>query len=126
MGDLTHMLGMLITRDMSARTMSINQLQYLVDMLDKHGMADFSPSVLPMDPSFLATVDTVTLVPLTGTSLEAYIVLLGSLQYAAVFSRTSISTAFSIFGAAESDPSELHLHALKKSYATSKALYKDV
>jgi hypothetical protein len=68
-----------ITRDRTARRISINQSQYLADVLDKHGMMDYSPSALPMDPLFLATVGEVTLVPLVGTPRDVYLSLLGSI-----------------------------------------------
>jgi hypothetical protein len=35
MGDLSHLLGMHITRDRSARTISLDQLKYLRDILAK-------------------------------------------------------------------------------------------
>jgi hypothetical protein len=52
--ELQHIMGIHITHDRTARTVSINQSQYLADVLDKHGMTDCSPSALPMDPTFLA------------------------------------------------------------------------
>jgi hypothetical protein len=55
-GELQHIMGMHITRDRTARTIFINQSQYLANVLDKHGMTDCSPSALPMDLSFFATV----------------------------------------------------------------------
>jgi hypothetical protein len=73
-GELTHILGMHITRDRQARALSINRSQYMVDILDKHGMAGCSPSALPMGPNFLAT-----LVPLTCHAMDVYPSLFGSL-----------------------------------------------
>jgi hypothetical protein len=72
-------------------------------------MADWSPSSLPNDPGFFATVGTTTLVQLTGTALDFYPSLLGSLQYAVVCSRLDIYTTLNIQGSIMSDPSELHL-----------------
>jgi hypothetical protein len=73
-----------ITRDRTARTISINQSQYLADVLDKHGMTDCSPSTMLMDPSFLATVGQATPIPLVGLARDVYPSLLGCLQYDAV------------------------------------------
>jgi hypothetical protein len=114
LSDLQHILGMHITRDRTARAISINLSQYLAHVLDKHGMTDCSPSALPMDPSFLATVGKATLVPLASRARDVYPILLGSLQYSAVCSRRDISTSLSILCSAHVDPSELHLSALKK------------
>jgi hypothetical protein len=54
MGDLSQLLGMHITRDRSARAISLDQSKYLRDILAKYGMTDSKPSSLPMDPGFLA------------------------------------------------------------------------
>jgi hypothetical protein len=80
LGELQHIMGMHITRDRTARRISINQSQYLADVLDKHGMTDCSPSAMPMDPSFLATVGHATPIPLVGLARDVYPSLLGSLQ----------------------------------------------
>jgi hypothetical protein len=53
-GDLSQLLGMHITRDRSARTISLDQSKYMCDILAKYGMTDSMPSSLPMDPGFLA------------------------------------------------------------------------
>jgi hypothetical protein len=40
LGDLSQLLGMHITRDRSARTISLDQSKYLRDTLAKYGMAE--------------------------------------------------------------------------------------
>jgi hypothetical protein len=58
MSDLSQLLGMHITRDRSARTISLDQSKYLRDILAKYGMTASmtasKPSSLPMDPGFFA------------------------------------------------------------------------
>jgi hypothetical protein len=54
MGDLSQLLGMHITRDRSARTISVDQSKYMRDILAKYRMTASKPSFLPMDPGFLA------------------------------------------------------------------------
>jgi hypothetical protein len=51
MGSLSQILGMHITRDRSARTISLDQSKYLRDILAKYGMTYSKPSSLPMDPA---------------------------------------------------------------------------
>jgi hypothetical protein len=114
LGDLKNLLGMHITRDRVARTVSINQSQYISDMLDKHGMTDCSPSILPMDHGFLSGIAATPLAPLIGHARDVYPSLLGSLQYAAIYSRPDIATALSILGSAQANPSVQHFQALKK------------
>jgi hypothetical protein len=50
LGDLSQLLGMYITRDKSARTISMDPSKYL---RDKHGMTYYKPSSMIMDPCFL-------------------------------------------------------------------------
>jgi hypothetical protein len=54
MGDLSQLLGMHITRDRSARTISLDQSKYIRDILAMYGMTTSKPSSLPMDPGFFA------------------------------------------------------------------------
>jgi hypothetical protein len=53
LGDLSQLLSMHITRDRSARTISVDESKYLRDILAKYGMADCKPSSLHMDTCFL-------------------------------------------------------------------------
>jgi hypothetical protein len=113
-GDLSDIIGMHITRDRAARTISLDQGKYVRELLEKHDMVDNKPSCLPMDPGFLAPISKQTAVPLTGTDRDVYPSMLGSLQYAAVCTRPDISTALSIMGSAHANPTVAHMHALKK------------
>jgi hypothetical protein len=114
LGDLSQLLGMLITRDRSARTISLNQSKYMRDILAKYGMTDSKPSSLPMDPGFLAGLAHMTSPSLTGVAKDVYPSLMGSLHYAAVCTCPDVSTALSILGSAQASPTDAHLHALKK------------
>jgi hypothetical protein len=114
LGELFQLLGMHITRDRSARTISQDQSKYLRDILAKYGMTDSKPSSLPMEPGFLAGLAHMTSPPLTGVAKDVYPNLLGSLRYAAVCTRPDVSTALSILGSAQASLRDAHLHALKK------------
>jgi hypothetical protein len=98
-----------ITRDRSARTISLDQSKYLRDILAKQGMTDSKPSSLPMDPGFLAGLAHMTSPPLTGMAKDVYSSLLGSLQYAAVCTTPDVSTALSILGSALASPTYAHM-----------------
>jgi hypothetical protein len=67
-----------------------------------------------MDHGFLVAISKQTHVPLTGTDRDIYPSLLGSLQYTAVCTRPDISTALSILGSAQANPTVAHMQALKK------------
>jgi hypothetical protein len=79
LGDLSQLLGMHITRDRPARTVSMDQSKYLRDILAKYGMTDSQPSSHPMDPGFLAGLAHMTSPSLTGVAKDVYPSLLGSL-----------------------------------------------
>jgi hypothetical protein len=51
-GDLSHLLSMDITREMSARTISMDQSKYVKYIMVTHNMHDCKPSPLPMEPGF--------------------------------------------------------------------------
>jgi hypothetical protein len=51
MGDLSQLLGMHITRNRSARTISLDQSKHLRDILAKHGMTDSKPSSPASSPA---------------------------------------------------------------------------
>jgi hypothetical protein len=63
MGSLSQLLCMHITRDRSARTISLDQSKYLRDILAKYGMTDSKPSSLHMDPGFLVSLAHMTSPP---------------------------------------------------------------
>jgi hypothetical protein len=67
-----------------------------------------------MHPGFLAAIANQTPVPLTGTDRDIYPSLLGSLQYAAVCTIPDISTALSILGSTQANPTVAHMQTLKK------------
>jgi hypothetical protein len=115
LGDLSQLLGMHITRDRSARTISLDQSKYLRDIVAKYGMtADSKPSSLPMDPGLLACLAHMTSPSLSGVAKDVYPSLLGSLKYAPVCTRPDVSTALSILGSAQASPTDAHVQALKK------------
>jgi hypothetical protein len=113
-GDLSDIIGMHITRDRAARTIGLDKGKYVRELLDKHDMVDCKPSCMPMDPGFLAAISKQTHVPLTGTDRDIYPSLLGSLQYAAVCTRPDISTALSILGCAQANPTVAHMQTMSK------------
>jgi hypothetical protein len=114
LGDLSQLLGMHITRDRSARTISLDQPKYLRDILAKYGMTHSKPSSLPMGPGFMSGLAHMASTPLTGLAKDVYPILLGNLQYTAVCTRPDVSTTLSILGSAQVSPTDIHMHALKK------------
>jgi hypothetical protein len=91
-GDLSQLLGMHITCGRYARTVFMDHSKYLRDILAKHAMVDCKPSSLPMVPGFLSGLAHIAFSPLSGIAKDVYPGLLGSLQYAAVYTRQDVST----------------------------------
>jgi hypothetical protein len=115
LSELSQLLGMHITRDRSARTVSVDLSKYMRDILAKYGMTDSKSSFLPMDPGFLAGLARMaSSPPLTGVAKNIYPGLLGNLQYTAVCTRPDVSTALSILGSAQASPTDAHLQAMEK------------
>jgi hypothetical protein len=115
LGALSQLMGMHIIRDKSLRTISREKSKCLRDILIKHGMSDCKPPPLPtMDPGFLSGLARMVSSPLTGMAKDAYPMLIGTLQYAAVCTRPNVYTALSFPGSAHAHPKEAHLQVLKK------------
>jgi hypothetical protein len=93
LGDLSQLVGMHITRDRSARTISLDQSKYLRDILAKYSMTDAKASSLPMDTGFLAGLAHMSSPYLTGVAKDVYPILMGSLQHAGVCTRPDVSMA---------------------------------
>jgi hypothetical protein len=72
MGDLSHLLGVHITRDGTVRTISIDKSKYVKDILVKHNMYDSKPSSLPMEPGFLSGLSHMDFPFLTGRANDVY------------------------------------------------------
>jgi hypothetical protein len=120
LGDLSKLLGMYITRDMHARTISLDKSKYLRVILAKHSMTECKPSSLPMDPGFLCGLARMGSSPPARVAKDTYPNLIGIMQYAAVCTRLDVSTPLSILGVAQAQPNPVHLKSLKRCYATSR------
>jgi hypothetical protein len=116
LGDLSQMLGMHITRDKTAHTISMDQSKWVKNILIERHMADkdVKPSSLPMEPGFLSGLAPVDSPLLTEVAKDVYPSMMGSLHYTAVCTRPDVSTTLSILGNDQAIPTEAHLQALKK------------
>jgi hypothetical protein len=72
LSDLSQLMGIHITRDRSACTISLDQSNYLRDMLAKHGMSNNKPSSLPVDLDFMSGLAHMDSPPLTGVAKDVY------------------------------------------------------
>jgi hypothetical protein len=115
LGDLSQPLGMHVTHDKTARSISIDQSKYVKDIRVKHNMYDCKPSSLPMmEHGFLSGLGDVDSPHLTCVAKDVYPSMLGSLQYVVVCTRPGICTTLSILNSGQANPTDAHLQALKK------------
>ncbi|GJP86547.1 hypothetical protein CLOP_g16558, partial [Closterium sp. NIES-67] len=91
LGELQHYLGMEITRDRAARTISLSQSRYLQQVLERFDMARGTPQVTPLRVGHHLT-------PLTSPSSSShpYAELIGSLMYAMVSTRPDLAYPISV------------------------------
>jgi hypothetical protein len=107
LGDLHHFLGMHVQRRDGG--LFLSQRQYMLDILDRAGMADCKPCSTPVDtnPKVSATTGTPVSNPSDFRSLA------GALQYL-TFTRPDIAYAVQQICLHMHDPREPHLAALKR------------
>ena len=88
LGEPRYLIGMEITRDHRAGTITLSQQQYILRILEKQQMTDAKPVATPIDPN--VTLLKRTEAPDTRASL-LYATAIGSLMYAAIGTRLDIS-----------------------------------
>ena len=93
LGELTHYLGMDVTRDRKARTITLTQSRYLQSILTKFGMEDCAPVATPLPEKHNLTAPAI---PSSLPCLHPYPELIGSLMYAMVCTRPDLAYPLSI------------------------------
>jgi transposase InsO family protein len=111
LGKVKLFCGFEITRDRSARTITVGQERYNKIILERFGLENARPVTTPMAINLQlerqenATID-----------VHLYQSMLGSLMYAAVGTRPDISFAVNTLAQHASAPGEEHLRALKRIF----------
>ncbi len=86
MGELTWLLGIAVTRDRAARTISLNQTAYIESIAKHLGLEDAHPVSTPLNPHIILSKD---LCPTTDEAKQrmrdiSYLTAVGSIMYAAI------------------------------------------
>ena len=115
LGETEFLLGVKITRDRPNRTINLSQHQYIVDLLERHGMGQCAPVKTPMVPNSHLTK---TMCPQTPEEQEEmkshpYINIVGAIMYLAFFTRPDILFAVVVLARFMSNPGLEHWTALK-------------
>jgi hypothetical protein len=115
MGEASYALGIKIVRNRAARTLTISQGGYLLDVLTRFDMQDSRPAPTPMELKMKLTLST------PATALDAagrtkYQSAVGALLHAARCTRPDISYAMTALSQHCKAPSEQHWQAVKRVF----------
>jgi transposase InsO family protein len=113
LGEAHFVLGIEITRDRKARTLTISQSAYVTDVIKRFDMADCHPTSTPMDPGahLLKAADSDVL---DAVGVKQYQSAVGALMYAAQGTRPDIAYAMTVLSQFNSAPSAEHWKAVKR------------
>ena len=113
MGPISTYLGMDISRDLDAKTLTISQFKYVRKILADHGLENCSSVSTPMDPGLILTPADPSFIP-TPEEHQAYRSGTGSLNYLATISRPDIAYAVSKLSQFNNRPTPEHYQAVKR------------
>ena len=113
LGEPRYLIGMEITRDHRAGTVTLSQQQYILHILEKQQMTDAKPVATPIDPN--VTLLKRTKAPDTRASL-LYATVIGLLMYAAIGTRLDISFAVQTLSQFTQNPRPEHWIAVKRVF----------
>jgi hypothetical protein len=118
LGPISWLLGMRVTRDRDARTISISQEPYIDAILIKYNFADTKPVSIPMDPNLQLSKNQSpkSAVETARMRQVPFRAALGSLMYLAVGTRPDIAFVVSTLAQFAENPGWAHWEALKRVY----------
>ncbi|SJL19090.1 uncharacterized protein ARMOST_22698 [Armillaria ostoyae] len=116
LGPTSYLLGVEIKRDHARRTLTLSQRQYILDILQRVGMADCNPVSTPLDPNVKLTADQS---PKTPEEYEMmwtipYLNVLGSVAYLAIATRPDVAYPVSVLSRFSKNPGTAHWEVLKR------------
>ena len=115
LGTTSWLLGVEIIRDRSKRTLSLNQRQYILTLLERFGFSDVNTVSTPIDPGLKLSS---AMSPGTPSEIEEmrnvpYLQAVGSLMYLATATRPDISYAVGVLARFSKNPGPTHWKAVK-------------
>ena len=115
LGEARYVLGIEIRRDRRARTLSILQVGYVKEILERFQMSGCRPISTPMDSNnkLVAATDEDAL---DATATKDYQARVGALMYAMLGTRPDISYAVTALSQFCSKPSTIHAQAVKRVF----------
>jgi hypothetical protein len=118
LGPLNWLLGISITRDVKARTISLSQQAYIEQIITRFDLQDARTMVTPMVPGIDLSFDSpaVSSTVLTPAEKTKYREMIGCLMYAAVMTRPDIAFAVSTLSQYLDSPRTTHLIAVTRVF----------
>ena len=115
LGPTRFILGVEVQQDLAARSVSLSQRQYIVDMLERYNMTDCNPVGTPMAPGLKLdkTMGPKTAEDVAYMQTVPYLSAIGSLQYLATMTRPDIAYAVTRLSKYNANPSEAHMNYAK-------------
>jgi hypothetical protein len=116
LGPVHWLLGIKITRDRDARTISLSQTSYIDTILTCFSLSDAKPLASPISPGVTLSKDNVPSNDTKAAHMKKipYREAIGSLMYAAVANRPDISFAVSALSQFLENPGQAHWEATKR------------
>lgn len=118
LGPIHWLLGIKITRNRQARTISLSQTSYIDSILSRFSLSDAKPVTTPITPgTVLSKADS----PSDATKMASmkktpYREAIGSLMYAAVATRPDITFTISALSQFLENPGQVHWEAVKRVF----------
>ena len=118
LGPINWLLGVGITRDVEARTISLCQESYIEQILARFGLEDCRTAVTPLEPGIDLTPGSTSVSPtaLTLAEKSTYREMIGSLMYITVMTRPDIAFAVSTLSQYLEAPRSTHMKAITRVF----------
>ena len=115
LGPANWLLGIKITRDLEAKTISLSQLSYIESIFTKFNFTDLKPFTTLMDPLIQLSKDQCpqTLEEIANMKKILYHEAIGSLNYCTIATRPDIAFSISLLAQYMNNPRQTHWEAVK-------------
>ncbi|HEV7737270.1 MAG TPA: hypothetical protein VGO47_07875, partial [Chlamydiales bacterium] len=111
LGEAKWILGMEIKRNRQERTITLNQKQYALEILEQHGMSECKPASTPMIPGAqLLKVEE------AEVNIQTYQSAIGSLMYLMLGSRPDLAHSVGALSQFSAKPGKEHLVTIKRVF----------
>ena len=118
LGPISWLLGVSITRDLHAHTISLGQQAYVEQIVNRFGLSEARVATTPMEVGIDLGLDSpqVSAVSLTPAEKTKYREMIGCLMYATVMTRPDIAFAVSNLSQYLDTPRTTHIHAVTRVF----------